>query len=553
MDRSRVVRVLGLFSGIGGLERGVTAGLGDVGLDAQCVGMVEGEAFGAGCLEAAMRRGDLAPAPVWLGDIREFPAADFAGAVDLVVAGFPCQPASAAGKRKGTGDERWLWPEVVRVVRESRAPLVFLENVRGLLNVNRGGAFAEVLQGLADLGFDAEWTLLPAAAVGAPHRRERVFVLGWRRVADSGSAGGRGGSEAESRGDREDDGVLGPDGRDVADSDGHGLATDEHPYRRQPISGERIEALADAGRRRDERRHNAGGVGAVQAGVEADARERERARDDAWDGEQTLDNTASARRDRERGWTGADGGGGERLPCPGRPTLADDDGGSDAPGNVAHGCGTGHGRGFPLPWPPGPGERALWRWIIAADPGLAPAVAAETQSGVRRVDDGLPAGLDRPEDVGPDRATARAAFVELAIEFGECVGPRIYPCDEHPGRWDIADIGMCVGFHGLRQWVRGVMWDDDEVPDGLRTRIALADDLCRRLGERADEAQRERPEGRRGLEAPSGGGAVPGDEAGAAVKDCRIDRLRALGNAVVAPQAAAAFAGLWRRAFGGDA
>lgn len=178
------IRVLGLFAGIGGLERGVAAGLRDVGLDARVVGLVEGEAFGAACLGAAMRRGELAACPIWLGDVREFPASAFAGAVDLVCAGFPCQPASSAGKRRGTDDERWLWPEVVRVARESRARYVFCENVRGLLNVNGGEGFAQVLEGLADLGFDAEWTCVPASAVGAPHRRERVFILGRRDVAD---------------------------------------------------------------------------------------------------------------------------------------------------------------------------------------------------------------------------------------------------------------------------------------------------------------------------------------------------------------------------------
>lgn len=186
------VRVLGLFSGIGGLERGVASGLRHLGLDARHVCLVEGEAFGGGCLEAAMRRGELAPCPIWLGDVREFPASEFAGAVDLVVAGFPCQPASSAGKRQGTDDERWLWPEVVRVAQESRARYIFGENVRGLLTVNGGDGFGQVLESLADVGWDAEWTVLSASAVGAPHRRERVFIFAWRRdVGDAQDADGR--------------------------------------------------------------------------------------------------------------------------------------------------------------------------------------------------------------------------------------------------------------------------------------------------------------------------------------------------------------------------
>lgn len=95
--------------------------------------------------------------------------------VEVICAGFPCQPVSLAGKQLGQADGRWLWPEVSRLVRELRPRYVALENVPGLLV--RG--FGDVLGDLAETGYDAEWTCIRAADVGAPHRRERVFVLAY--------------------------------------------------------------------------------------------------------------------------------------------------------------------------------------------------------------------------------------------------------------------------------------------------------------------------------------------------------------------------------------
>ena len=97
--------------------------------------------------------------------------------VDIITAGFPCQPASVAGRRGGTGDARWLWPSVAGAVRHLRPRLVFVENVPGLLTVNAGDAFNEVLSDLADLGYDAQWTCLSAGEVGACHLRNRLFLV----------------------------------------------------------------------------------------------------------------------------------------------------------------------------------------------------------------------------------------------------------------------------------------------------------------------------------------------------------------------------------------
>lgn len=99
--------------------------------------------------------------------------------VDILCAGFPCQPVSHAGKRLGDNDERWLWDDVARAVRELRPGLVVLENVRGLLSAGGGRLFGRVLGTLAELGYDAQWHGLRAADVGAPHGRWRVFITAY--------------------------------------------------------------------------------------------------------------------------------------------------------------------------------------------------------------------------------------------------------------------------------------------------------------------------------------------------------------------------------------
>jgi DNA (cytosine-5)-methyltransferase 1 len=99
--------------------------------------------------------------------------------VDLIAGGFPCQPFSVAGKRTGKSDERYLWPEFARIVEELMPRWVLIENVPGL----RTGALRDVLADLAALGFDAEWDCCGAVDVGAPHRRDRLFVA----AANTGS------------------------------------------------------------------------------------------------------------------------------------------------------------------------------------------------------------------------------------------------------------------------------------------------------------------------------------------------------------------------------
>lgn len=99
--------------------------------------------------------------------------------VDVLTAGFPCQPVSAAGRRKGISDERWLWDDIVAAIGRmgSRPGLLVFENVPGLLSANSGNAMARVVQGLAKLGYVGRYRLVRASSVGAPHRRERWFCI----------------------------------------------------------------------------------------------------------------------------------------------------------------------------------------------------------------------------------------------------------------------------------------------------------------------------------------------------------------------------------------
>ena len=98
---------------------------------------------------------------------------------DLLCGGFPCQPHSVAGKRKAGADSRDLWGECARAVRELRPDYAVFENVPGLLTSEGGRFFNRVLSDLAALGYDAEWQVLSAADVGAPHRRERVWIMAY--------------------------------------------------------------------------------------------------------------------------------------------------------------------------------------------------------------------------------------------------------------------------------------------------------------------------------------------------------------------------------------
>lgn len=103
--------------------------------------------------------------------------------VDILSAGYPCQPFSQAGKRKGTNDPRHLWPYIFEAVGTIRPKLVILENVRGHLSLG----FDAVLKDLASIGYAAEWQIVRASEVGAPHQRARLFIIAYPESSRRGT------------------------------------------------------------------------------------------------------------------------------------------------------------------------------------------------------------------------------------------------------------------------------------------------------------------------------------------------------------------------------
>jgi len=124
------------------------------------------------------------------GDVRELDATIYDGRIDVLTGGFPCQPYSYAGERKGKNDERHLWPEMLRVIRECSPRWIVGENVRGIVSWNGGLVFEEVCADLEASGYSVQPFILPAAGVGAPHRRERIWFVAYRDEPNKGENGG---------------------------------------------------------------------------------------------------------------------------------------------------------------------------------------------------------------------------------------------------------------------------------------------------------------------------------------------------------------------------
>lgn len=172
---------LSLCAGGGGLDLGLM--LAEPSFHTRC--FVEWEEYPRQAIIAAQRAGYFAPAPIW-DDLRTFDGRPFRGAFDTILAGYPCQPFSHAGQRRGADDERHLWPEVARVIREVEPEWVFLENVAGHVSLG----LETVLRELWGMDYTPAAGLFTAAEVGAPHERKRVFIVAHRRNSGPSRAGG---------------------------------------------------------------------------------------------------------------------------------------------------------------------------------------------------------------------------------------------------------------------------------------------------------------------------------------------------------------------------
>ena len=182
VDNAGKLEVLSLCAGYGGIELGLER----LGLRLRTVAYVEREGFAAANLVAKIEEGKLAAAPVY-SDVKTFPYERFRGLVDIMLAGYPCQPFSSAGKRQGEDDPRHLWPHIADGIAACEPSAVFFENVQGHVTLG----LRDVLQDLGQLGYRTTWGMFSAAEVGAPHQRKRVFILGWlpdtcgRRLMDA--------------------------------------------------------------------------------------------------------------------------------------------------------------------------------------------------------------------------------------------------------------------------------------------------------------------------------------------------------------------------------
>lgn len=179
VDNSSKFTAIEWCAGYGGIHLGLKRAIPNL----RVIAYGEIEGFATANLVAKMEAGLLDPAPLWT-DIKTFPCEAFRDRVDLLVAGYPCQPFSAAGKRLGAEDPRHLWPHIARAIGIIRPRLCFFENVEGHISLG----LREVIGDLGAIGYTAAWGIFSASEVGAPHRRNRVFIL-----AVSNSLGGAAG------------------------------------------------------------------------------------------------------------------------------------------------------------------------------------------------------------------------------------------------------------------------------------------------------------------------------------------------------------------------
>ncbi|WP_374290128.1 DNA cytosine methyltransferase [Paenirhodobacter enshiensis] len=310
---SRPRNGLSLCAGAGGLDLGLM--LAEPEFHTQC--WVERDEYPRQCIIGAQRAGYFRPAPIW-DDITTFDGRPWRGRIDTILAGYPCQPFSMAGQRRGDKDERHLWPEVSRIIREVSPEWVFLENVAGHVTLG----LDDVLRELWGLGFTPAAGLFSAAETGAPHQRQRVFV-----VAHRNGVGLERGEELRPR-----------------------WSVDQGECRGNAERYDHAMADSDGGIPGEERVEHTPGLGCGEGRPEPEVRS-------GWNPPTSaggaMANTSGARL--------------QRREQPGSPPAWDR--------TPPHGSTSECGR----PWvhPPGPGDLAGWRATLTARPDLAPSLALD--------------------------------------------------------------------------------------------------------------------------------------------------------------------------------
>lgn len=196
------MRLFDLFSGVGGFSLSAEWVWGD---ELEILGFVETDKF---CQKVLKKHWPNVPI---YGDIRNLDGKEFRP-VDLITGGFPCQPFSVAGKRGGRADDRYLWPEMFRVIKEAKPTWVIGENVTGIV----GMALDTVLFDLESINYETQTFIIPACGVNAPHRRYRVWIIAHDRSTESGRLSGIRGEEMAQ---------IGGGSQDVAYSDKQGFSS----------------------------------------------------------------------------------------------------------------------------------------------------------------------------------------------------------------------------------------------------------------------------------------------------------------------------------------
>ena len=158
-------KLLDLFSGIGGFSLGAEQN------GIETIGFVEKDEF---CQKVLKKHWSDVPI---IDDIRKVNGKDF-GAATIISGGFPCQPFSIAGKRKGKDDDRYLWDETIRVVAECKPKWFIGENVDGIVNISNGTILRQIQEDLEKEGFQVQCLVIPASGIGAWHQRKRVWIIG---------------------------------------------------------------------------------------------------------------------------------------------------------------------------------------------------------------------------------------------------------------------------------------------------------------------------------------------------------------------------------------
>ena len=370
-ERSDILTIFDFAAGSGMFGEAVRLALDIIGVESVPVGYVEREASAAAAIVAGLEAQGLPRAAVW-DDARTFDDRRFRGCVDVLCAGYPCQPFSFAGKRGGESDPRHLWPAVRDAIATIEPGIVFLENVAGHLRLGYGA----VERDLYALGYKTFPGLFTAAEVGASHDRKRLFVLaiasGWRPGVDVQRDGDAARDAADGDSCGEDvDGCDSP----VADADGMRCG--------QPSSGGQDGTRSDAA--------TTGKTMAIAAGEGREECLRER-RDEGQE---------FATAERSGGVLADSDFAGPRTGIEGIEADAAERG-RDRPKHDRE--------GIPV-FPPGPGDLDSWAAIASVDPTRMPAI----ESDVRGMADGLAPWSERVRMLGNGVVPLAAAYAFLSL------------------------------------------------------------------------------------------------------------------------------------------